>query len=76
MHQTPTVAPFTEKFSQPVKELFPQTSRDNPVSDPDPASCFANSSLIGLVDTNDPRNSITKETIDKLILIRQWCWDY
>ena len=33
-----TVAPFTgEKFSQPVKELFPQTSRDNPVSDPDPA---------------------------------------
>jgi len=64
---SPTVAPFTgEKFSQPVKELFPQTSRDNPVSDPDPASCFANSSLIGLVDTNDPRNSITKETVDKI----------
>jgi hypothetical protein len=63
----PTVAPFTgEKFSQPVKELFPQTSRDNPVSDPDSATCFANSSLIGLVDTNDPRNSITKETIDKV----------
>jgi hypothetical protein len=63
---SPTVAPFTEdKFSQPVKELFPQTTRDNPVSDPEAATCFANSSLIGLVDTNDPRNSITKETVDK-----------
>ena len=63
---SPTVSPFTgEKFSQPVKELFPQTSRDNPVSDPESASCFATSNLIGLVETNDPRNSITKETIDK-----------
>jgi hypothetical protein len=63
---SPTVAPFTdEKFSQPVKELFPQTSRDNPVSDPESASCFATSNLIGLVETNDPRNSITKETVDK-----------
>ena len=64
---SPTVAPFTgEKFSQPVKELFPQSSRDNPVSDPEPASCFAASNLIGLVNTNDPRNSITKETLDKI----------
>ena len=63
---SPTVAPFTEeKFSQPVKELFPQTSRDNPVSDPESASCFATSNLIGLVETNDPRNSITKETVDR-----------
>jgi len=64
---SPTVAPFTgEKFSQPVKELFPQSSRDNPVSDPEPASCFAASNLIGLVNTNDPRNSITRETLDKI----------
>ena len=63
----PTVAPFTEeKFSQPVKELFPQTSRDNPVSDPESSSCFATSNLIGLVETNDPRNSVTKETLDKI----------
>ena len=63
---SPTVAPFTgEKFSQPVKELFPQTSRDNPVSDPESASCFAASNLIGLVETNDPKNSITKETVDR-----------
>ena len=64
---SPTVAPFTgDKYSQPVKELFPQTSRDNPVSDPEAASCFAASNLIGLVDTNDPRSSITKETVNKL----------
>ena len=63
---SPSVAPFTgDKYSQPVKELFPQTSRDNPVSDPEAASCFAASNLIGLVDTNDPRNSITRETLDK-----------
>jgi len=63
---SPTVAPFTgEKFSQPVKELFPQTSRDNPVSDPESTSCFAASNLIGRVETNDPRNSITRETVDK-----------
>ena len=63
---SPTVTPFTgDKYSQPVKELFPQTSRDNPVSDPEAASCFAASNLIGLVETNDPRNSITRETLDK-----------
>ena len=63
---SPTVSPFTaDKYSQPVKELFPQTSRDNPVSDPQAASCFAASNLIGLVDTNDPRSSITRETLDK-----------
>ena len=32
---TPTVSPFTNyKFSQPVKDLYPQVDRDNPKSDP------------------------------------------
>ena len=32
---SPTVTPFTGfKFSQPVKDLYPQVDRDNPVSDP------------------------------------------
>ncbi len=63
---SPTISPFTgEKFSQPVKELFPQTNRDNPVGDPAAAKCFASPSLIGDVVVNDVRNSITKETIDK-----------
>ena len=64
---SPTVSPFTaDKYSQPVKSLFPQTSRDTVVSDPEPTKCFAQSSLIGLVDVNDPKNSVTKETVDKI----------
>ena len=63
---TPTVAPFTsERFSQPVKDFFPQTVRDNPVSDPESSKSFAIPSLIGNVVVDDPRNSITKETLDK-----------
>ena len=58
---SPTVAPFTgEKFSQPVKELFPIVSRDNVVSDPDATKCFAKSELIGIVDVNDRKNSVNK----------------
>jgi hypothetical protein len=64
----PTVAPFTaENYSQPVKRMFPQTDRDNPVSDPEESVCFADSDTIGLVDVNDPRKSITKETVNKFI---------
>jgi len=63
---TPSVAPFTEeKFSQPVKELYPQINRDNPTSDPDETKSFASPSLIGEVVVNDVRNSLTKETINK-----------
>ena len=64
----PTVAPFTaDKYSQPVKELFPQISRDNVVSDPEPSECFAASNLIGLVNVNDSRKSITRETLNKMV---------
>ena len=64
---SPTVAPFTvDKYSQPVKSLFPQTSRDTIVSDPKSTKCFSDSSLIGLVNVDDPKNSITRETIDKI----------
>jgi hypothetical protein len=63
----PSVAPFTnEKFAQPVKELFPQINRDNPEADPEETKCFASSSLIGEVVVNDVRNSLTKETINKV----------
>ena len=64
----PTVTPFSEeKYSQPVKELFPQINRDNPTSDPAPTKCFAQSELIGEVVVDDVRSSITKETVNKLI---------
>ena len=62
----PSVAPFrNESFSQPVQELFPQTDRDNPVSDPQSAKSFAQSDLIGEVVVNDVKSSITKETLEK-----------
>ena len=65
---TPGVIPFeNEKFPQPVKELFPQVNRDNPVADPEEAKSFASSSLIGEVIVNDVRKSITKETINKTL---------
>ena len=63
---TPSVVPFTEeKFSQPVKELYPQVNRDNPIADPEETKSFASSLLIGEVVVNDVRNSLTKETINK-----------
>ena len=64
----PSVAPFTEeKYSQPVKELYPQINRDNPLSDPDETKSFASSSIIGEVVVDDVRKSITKETITKIL---------
>ncbi len=45
---SPTVSPFTgEKFTQPIKYLYPQVNRDNPVADPDPARSHALSRTIG-----------------------------
>jgi hypothetical protein len=64
----PSVAPFVdENYSQSVKELYPQTNRDNPLSDPQESSSFAASKTIGEVVVNDVRRSITKETITKIL---------
>ena len=66
---SPTVAPFTaENISQPVQNLYPQTNRDNPESDPKESSTFAKSIPIGGVVINDPQSSITKETLNKRLL--------
>ena len=65
---SPSVSPFTdEKYSQPVKELYPQINRDNPVSDVDETTCFASSSTIGEVVVDDVRKSLTKETLSKVL---------
>ena len=64
----PSVEPFDEmRFAQPVKSLYPQMDRDNPVSDPNQTRTFALPSPIGLTEVNDPQNSLTKETINKNI---------
>ena len=65
----PTVSPFTNyKFSQPVKDLYPQVDRDNPVSDPDAAISHAVSKTIGKVISSDLKESITKDTQSKFLL--------
>ena len=61
---SPTVAPFsTERYSQPIQYLYPQTNRDNPVSDAHPAASFALPSPVGQVVVDEPQHSITRETI-------------
>jgi len=66
---SPTVSPFTSyKLSQPILNLYPQTNRDNVVSDPEAAKCFAVSSQIGKVVINDPQKSLSKQTIQDKFL--------
>ena len=58
---------FTDlKYSQNVKDLYPQLDRDNKNDNPPSATTFALRSPLGKVDTNTQKNSITRETIDKL----------
>ena len=65
----PTVAPFTGyKFSQPVKDLYPQVDRDNPISDPAFAYSHAVSNTIGKVVSSDLTNSITNDTKRQFLL--------
>ena len=65
---SPSVEPFDDmRFSQPIKNLYPQLDRDNPNSDPDQTRTFSLPSPIGLTDVNDPKNSITKEVVNKNI---------
>jgi len=65
----PSVSPFTGyKFSQPVKDLYPQVDRDNPSSDPDIGLSHAVSKTIGKVVSNDLGKSITKDTSHKFLL--------
>jgi len=64
----PTVEPFTEEnYSQPIKDLYPQTNRDNPESDPKSTNSFARGQLIGDVVVDDVQNSVTRETLDKYL---------
>ena len=64
----PAISPFTgDKFTQPVKYLYPQVNRDNPVNDPESATSFAISDPIGDVTVDDVRKSITRETLDTFV---------
>jgi hypothetical protein len=56
-----------KKFNQDVRNLYPQTDRDNYVSDPEASSSFADYITIGKVITNDKKKSITKEALGYFI---------
>ena len=60
---------FTEnKYGQTVVDLYPQLDRDNQNDTPRAAKSFALRSPLGKVVTNDLQNSITRESIDKLLI--------
>ena len=66
---SPTIEPFTQlKVSQPLKSLYQQIDKDNAEEDPDSAETFALPNPIGQVALNDPQNSITKKTLDNILL--------
>ena len=65
----PSVSPFNNNdfsFQQPVRNLYPQLDRDNPISQADSSTCYAIPDNIGEVKINDPQRSITGETLEKL----------
>ena len=64
----PVVTPFqTLRYQQPLKNLYPQLDRDNPISDPEQTRTFALPTPLGLTEVNDPQKNLTKEVINKNI---------
>tara|TARA_B100001059_G_scaffold185038_1_gene186722 strand:- start:499 stop:6384 length:5886 start_codon:yes stop_codon:yes gene_type:complete len=61
---TPQIAPYNDRlkfaFPQPIKDLFPQYDRDNPNSNPDSAIAYASSKVLGNVEIDDPKHSLTR----------------
>ena len=64
----PVVTPFQNlRYQQPLKNLYPQLDRDNPISDPEQTRTFALPTPLGLTEVNDPQKNLTKEVINKNI---------
>jgi hypothetical protein len=62
---SPTVSPFsTDRYSQPITNLYAQTNRDNPQSDPKASTSHAVASPVGKVVISDPQHSLTRETLE------------
>ena len=62
----PKAAPFTGlKFSQPIINFYPQLDKDNANSDPKSSVSFALPNPIGEVVISDPRDSVSREALDK-----------
>ena len=66
----PSISPFSTTsnfFPQDVNDLRPKIDIDNPVVDPQAAISYAKRNDIGIVQTNDSSNSISREGIDSFI---------
>ena len=60
---------FTDNnYGQTVVDLYPQLDRDNTNDTPTSAKSFALRAPLGKVVTNDLQKSITKESVDKLLV--------
>ena len=59
---------FDNEYGQTVVDLYPQLDRDNYNDTPRAAKSFALRSPLGKVITNDLQKSITRESIDKLLV--------
>ena len=56
-----------KSFNQDVRNLYPQSDRDNYLSDPKSSISYADLNVIGKVVTDDKKNSITRESLNYLI---------
>ena len=54
-----------DRYSQRISDFYPQYDKDNIDDNPPPAKTYAKRSPLGSVVTNDLKNSVTRETIDK-----------
>lgn len=57
-----------DRYSQRISDFYPQYDKDNINDNPPAANTYAKRSPIGAVVTNDLKNSVTRETIDKFTL--------
>lgn len=56
---------INDRYSQRISDFYPQYDKDNIDDNPPPAKTYAKRSPLGAVVTNDLKNSVTRETIDK-----------
>lgn len=64
------VTPFStasNKFAQNYADLIPVSGQDNVVDDPQAATSYALRNIIGQVETSDPADSLTRESLDSFL---------
>ena len=66
----PTVTPFSttsNKFGQDIIDIVPESDPDNINYDPNASVSYAVRDIVGKVETNNPSNSITKESLHSIL---------